>query len=302
MGDVRHSGMAIFVAAALGLAACGSGGPSKSATTTPAPTGRQIVLASVVKTAAADSAKVSLDMSFSGFGRGLSVSADGAIDFASGASQTNMTFDGPFASFLTGGIETRTVDGVVYVRMPVGLLSGKQWIAVDTKRFGATGRGSGDTALGIGSQSDPTKILAYLGKVSNGVQLVGTETIRGVETTHYRATVDLTKAADAAELPPSLRAAVGRLSSKVGDIPVDVWIDADGLLRREKLGMSLGSFLPAASGASGSTGGSATVTVQLDLYDFGAPVHVQAPPPDQVATLANGGFAGGGAIRSNTTS
>ena len=38
----------------------------------------------------------------------------------------------------------------------------------------------------------------------------------------------------------------------------------------------------------------------LDLYDFGTPVNVQAPPQDDVASLGDGGFGGGGAIHSGT--
>jgi hypothetical protein len=296
---VRKSGIAIVVAAALGLAACGSGGPSKSATTTPVENGRDVVLTSIQKTAAADSAKLSLDMSFNGLGSGISVSGDGAVDFANGNSQFTMDFGGGgiLGSLMSGGIETRQVDGVAYVNVPMGLPSGKEWIAVPAGR--SVGSGS-NTALGIGSGTSPTKVLGYLEKVSNGVQKVGTENVRGVETTHYRADVDLSKAVDRTDVPSALRDEVGKVAGDIGTVPVDIYIDGDGLLRREKLEMNLGSFLPGAGGASGATGNGSTVTMQLDLYDFGAPVNVEAPPADQVETLGNGGSDGGGAIGSGT--
>jgi hypothetical protein len=298
---VRHSGIAVVAAAALALAACGSSGSTRTATTTPTPNGRQVVLASVERTAAADSAKVSLDMSFAGLGRsGMSVTADGEVDFASGDSQMTMDFGGMLGSFLPSGIETRSLDGVVYMRMPIGLPSGKEWVAIDTKKFGDLDNGGGNTALGVGGGSDPTKMLAYLEKVSDGVEEVGTEKVRGVETTHYSARVDLAKAIDRADVPPRLRDAVDELAGKVGAVPVDLWIDGDGLLRRQQMEMDFASFVPGAGGATGATGAAPNMKMTLEFFDFGTPVSVEAPPADQVAMLGEGGFAGGGEIDSNS--
>jgi hypothetical protein len=283
---VRHSGVAIIVAAALGLAACGSDAGSKATTTTPIANGRSVVLASVVKTAAADSAKIALDMSYSGLGpSGITLTANGAVDFESGDSELTMEFGGMFSSFLPSGIQTRTVDGVAYVHLPMGLPSGKEWVAVDSKKLGGAGS---NTALDIGGSADPKKLLAYLEKVSDGVQEVGTETIRGVETTHYSAEVDLGKAVDRADVPRALRGAVDEIAGKVGTVPVDIWIDDDDLVRRQQMEMDFGSLLPGASGATGQSGSTPTVTLTLDLYDFGAPVDVEAPPADQVISVGDG--------------
>ncbi len=293
---MRKSGIAIAVAASLVFAACGSSGPSKSAPTTPVQNGRTVVLTSIEKTAAADSAKISLDMSFGGLGAGVNMTADGAVDFASGDSDISMEFGGGgiLGSVLPSGVEARRVDGTAYVHMPVGLPSGKEWIAVPG---GSVGSGS-NTALGIGSAASPTKILAYLEKVSNGVKEVGTENVRGVETTHYTADVDLSKAVDGSSVPPAFRDEVGRVAGDIGTVPVDIYIDNDGLLRREKLEMNFGSFFSGVGGASGATGSGSTVTMQLDLYDFGTPVNVEAPPADQVLSLGHDGNGGAPADQS----
>jgi hypothetical protein len=203
---------------------------------------------------------------------------------------------GVLGTLMPSGIETRTVDGVAYVRLPTGLPSGKEWVAIDAKDSANAGS---NTALGIGGGTDPTKILAYLEKVSNGVDKVGTESVRGVETTHYHANVDLAKAVDREGVPPALHDAISEMAGKIGTIPVDVYIDGDGLLRREKLSMDFSSFLPGSTGSTGESAGAPTINMTLDLYDFGTPVDVAAPPADQVATLGNGGFGGGGSIGSN---
>jgi hypothetical protein len=280
---VRKPGIAIVMAAALGLAACGSSGPSSSAPTTPVQNGRAVVLASVVKTAAADSAKISLDMSFTGVGAGVTISADGAMDFASGDSEITMEFGngGILGAILPSDVEARRVDGTAYVHIPDGLPAGKEWVAVPA----GESAGSGSTALGIGSAASPAKILAYLEKVSDGVKEVGTETVRGVETTHSTAEIDLAKVVDRSDVPSALRDEIGKAAGDVGTVPVDIYIDGDGLLRREKLEMGFGSFLSGAGGASGASGNGSGVTMQLDLYDFGSPVEVEAPPADQVLSV-----------------
>jgi hypothetical protein len=66
-------------------------------------------------------------------------------------------------------------------------------------------------------------------------------------------------------------------------IPADVWVDSDGLARRIQLKLDLGTM-------AGTGGGSdlPVMTISIDLYDFGVPVHVEAPPADQVTEFPVG--------------
>jgi hypothetical protein len=59
-------------------------------------------------------------------------------------------------------------------------------------------------------------------------------------------------------------------------MPMDVWIGQDKLVRRIAYRMAI----PVAA-----TGGTMKMDVQLDLFDFGVPVHVTAPPAREVAEL-----------------
>jgi len=89
-------------------------------------------------------------------------------------------------------------------------------------------------------------------------------------------------------VPPGLRDAMKQFAGLFGTIPADVWIDADGLMRRERIEIDFGKVLRGL-GAPGSQTDDSVITEMLDFYDFGAPVHVEAPPADQVSQFPNAG-------------
>ena len=76
-------------------------------------------------------------------------------------------------------------------------------------------------------------------------------------------------------------------------MPVDVFVDAQGRVRRMALQLHLGlsglGALVGGSGQAGSSGGTPAIdmTMTLDLYDFGTPVDVQAPPAGQVVSIGS---------------
>ena len=289
-GARRWSGIAAG-ALVVALAACGS--QAKTVEVRKAVSPQKAVLASVRATTAAKSARVSLHVSTDATGaEGFALTADGVADFTTGDGALTMQFTGAAAKLLSGGIEVRTVDGAAYVKMPESLgavLGGGKWLK--TPDLGAN-----SVVPGLG-QSDPTQFLAYLETVSSNVTKVGPDTIRGVETTHYKATLDLGKAVDRAKVPASLRDDLRKLLTK-GDgtasaIPVDVWVDADGLARRVKMQLDLSAFGGSGLGASG---GASTISMSMDLYDFGVPVHVEAPPAGDIQEFPFGPSGAGGTL------
>jgi len=295
-GAVRHWGIATVVAVALGLTACGSGvSTSDSVTKTTVPVSRKIVLTSITTTAAARTARIDLQMKMSGDSMGsFDVTGEGLTDFASGNTDMTMRFDGPIGMEMGDGFEIRGVDGTVYMRMPaalqIPLTEDKPWIAVDVP----SDSNSFTSPFALGSQTDPTKALAYLEKVSNDVREVGSDRIRGVETTHYTATVDLGRAIDANnnKLPAGLHDNLKELAGLFGNIPAEVWIDGEGRLRRVTLRLDLGDMFRGLD-PNGSTGADhVVITETLDLYDFGVPVNVVAPPAGQVSHMPSFGDLG----------
>lgn len=150
---------------------------------------------------------------------------------------------------------------------------GKPWVKLDVG--GETG------ALGLSAlptSTDPTQFVDYLRAVSSSTKPLGTLMVRGVETNGYRATVDLDRYPNL--VAPSQRAAVARgvksleTATGVHTIPMDVWVDRGGLVRR--LGMSF------AECAQGTT---FVFSMDVDLYDFGTQANPRIPAASQVYDL-----------------
>ena len=168
------------------------------------------------------------------------------------------------------------VDSSVYYQLPPGALAGgRRWIQLDLQNV-ADASGLDFGPLVQGSQADPTQYLLWLSALGPGITKIGEEDVRGVPTSRYRAAVDLNLLEEQA--PPGKEAEwaayVQTLRDKLGlaFIPVEVWVDDEGLIRRfnHEYGFS--------------TEGT-TAVVTTELFDFGIPVDVAAPPPDQVVTL-----------------
>jgi hypothetical protein len=88
-------------------------------------------------------------------------------------------------------------------------------------------------------------------------------------------TVDLEKVA---KLNPEQRGNVERVieQSGVREVPTEVWVDDDGLVRRMKL---LYDDMQFAAGQRGD------MAMTMELYDFGLEVDVEPPPAGQVVDI-----------------
>jgi hypothetical protein len=165
--------------------------------------------------------------------------------------------------------------GVLYMRLPAQAISKipghKSWVKMD---MGALAQQSGLNSSAFSqtpfTQFDPSEQLNYLRGVSRNVADLGTQTIRGVPTHHYRATIDLKKAL--ARLPSVDRCNVQAAERQLGGSTflANLWIDKQDRLRQ----MSMSFHMRPQSGVPGT----ASIHMTMDLFGFGQPVHVQAPP------------------------
>jgi hypothetical protein len=184
-------------------------------------------------------------------------------------------------------VEARVVDGVTYIdfgdffgalahgRAVPPALQGIKWLKVDVASAAGTPSGT--------SPGSFTQYLQYLRGVAAGVREIGGETIRGVATTHYQAQIDKSHLLDQlGKARDSLPSAEQKLLDQglVGvdsDPTVDVWIgNGDHLVHRLMLALDMTA-----------AGQSMHMNMSLDLYDFGVPVDVQAPPASQVRDLSD---------------
>jgi len=202
-----------------------------------------------------------------------------------------LTFSSPQTP---GNYSVLFVSPNLYIQLPAAdkaqLPAGKTWLSLNLNTVTEAKLGASLSQLSSSSQ-ESTQLLSYLQAVStSGITTVGPATIKGVATTEYKATVDLTKVAD--QKSPAAQAAIKSLEAQVNatTVPVQVWLDGQGRVRQvsEQIQVSTtsqssgGTTIPAASGS---------VSTTVDYYDFGTPVTVQAPPSSQVDDVTSQALA-----------
>lgn len=281
----------LAVLAAVFLAACGGGSSGgeggETVATTEAASGDSVLAAAATKATTAGSSKVDFTITtqIPGQDGPVTLSGNGAFDYENQTGQLTYDFSELFAatgqSLGDDPVEVILDGNVFYMKFP--LLSnlvpgGKPWIKFDVQKLGEE-QGLDLSQLQQLNQGDPSQILGYL-RGSGSVEEVGPETIDGVETTHYKAVIDLDKVASQA--PPELQAQVQeqidqlKKQTGVGELPMEVWVDGDGLPRR-----ILYTFEASLTGGEDKT----STILTMNFTDYGVDVQVEPPPADQVTDI-----------------
>ncbi len=211
--------------------------------------------------------------------RTFTMRGQGFIDFSGAASSMTMEVLG------MERLEMRQVENTVYMKMPeefAAQVSGaKPWVVMDLNAVAKQQNGVNLGQMRSGVALDPTGQLEYLRGVSESVEKVGEEQVRGTQTTRYGATIDLRKAAT--QEGPEAREAYDETIEILGasKLPVEVWLDDQNRIRR--FAMNLTVPMPENAASPNASREDATMRTQtvVEYYDFGVPVDVQAPPPEQ---------------------
>jgi hypothetical protein len=264
----RALGLIVVLLAACGLVACGSGDGASDVLSP------EDVAAAAARTAKVETYKASFESVISVGGQTVKQNGEGEFAAKGKRGSLTMTTSGAGAD-----LEMQMVVAwpVIYIRFPAGsgaeLPPGKEWVGVDMQKLGEK-LGFDFNELMQANQSDPAQGLAYLREVAD-LETVGTEEVRGIETTHFRGVVDLRRVA---EEVPEAKDSVERLIelSKVDRVPSEVWVSADGLIRRIKF--SYDNMRPPGARPM-------DMTMQMELYDFGARVSIEEPPAAEVIPL-----------------
>ncbi|SDI26953.1 hypothetical protein SAMN05421505_14143 [Sinosporangium album] len=214
-----------------------------------------------------------------------SYTVDGVANFNGGDSETGkvqgrMIYQGKpqlavdinvdSASFgsqsLPGGARAILLGDTVYVKLDIlQKVAGatKPWIKVPLSEADKEGVDTGQL-LGQVQQFDlanATKMLS----TSKDVKAVGTETVGGVETTHYSGTFPVDAAV--AQLPAEAKERATRNFAELKNVKFDLWADAQSLPRKITL-------------SGGDEHGKADLA--LEFKGFNEPADISAPPADQV--------------------
>jgi len=252
----RWTGIAAAVAiGAVALVSSGCGGGAGSALSL------DPVAAAATKTQQAGAARVRFAVHVSG-AKTFAVRGSGVIDGTS----SELTFNTDLQQL--GGDSIKVIsleqndDYVLYLQLGAlasQLPTGKHWVELNVSKLGKSAGIDLGTLLS-GSQIQPGDLLSMLQAEGAKIRNLGSTTVDGTATTHYRVTIDTAKALEAQGLTSPLLAGA---AAELPKVPVDAWIGKDGLVRRIQLSAA------AAQGRLGMT---------VDLSDYGTNVSISAPP------------------------
>jgi hypothetical protein len=273
--------LAVLLLALLALAplACGGGGDEGAGTgggETSRTSAKGTIVQAASQTAESSSARFSFTASLSGGSAQGAWSGEGVFTGGKGRMTLDLSGLGTGAGAFAGGkTEVVTDELVAYMKVPPSLaraLPGeKAWIKIDLAKLGEA-QGVDLAQLMQFNQSNPIGVLRYLRGATEDFEAVGEEDVRGVDTTHYSGTIDLRTVA--AQGPAEVRKSYERIVeiSGTSKVPMEVWIDADGLARRLRYEQPLES-------------GQGKLALSMDLYDFGVEVDVKIPPQEETLDI-----------------
>jgi hypothetical protein len=208
-------------------------------------------------------------------------------------------------------MEMIQIDSMMYLRMPMlsalGAMMGggtedigDKWIAVDMEEMGASLDEFGGGGV---SSMDPSFYLEMLEGAGAEVTPLGALDVRGTATTGYAVDVSVSDAitaqADeetAAEIESQLEA-LG--AGDVADltIPMEIYVDANGDVRRVVIDMSFADVAAAMPDLGTEAGdiGDLSMNTTIDFFDLGSEdIVIDAPPADETVDLSTlGGMFGG---------
>ncbi|MFV1998809.1 MAG: hypothetical protein ACC654_00440 [Acidimicrobiia bacterium] len=197
-----------------------------------------------------------------------------SMDLSSAMAAAGDELPPEFAGLL-GEMEVRQIGETTFIKFPFFnqfLGADTPWISMPTDQNDPT---SGFTMT---SPVNPSEILGSFEDAGATVEVIGVETVNGVDATHYRAIFDT--AALLAQASPEERArleAQGPLPTE--SLPMDVWISDDGLVIRFIMEID-GDSVDAAPGE-----GFGQMLMRYDMFDLNAGVVIEPPPPGEVTDV-----------------
>ena len=187
---------------------------------------------------------------------------------------------------LFGEMEIRQIGDTSYIKFGLFSMFGvaTEWVSFPAEE--------GADAVGGFTGSNPTNPAEFLEQLKDAkadITEVGRETVRGVDTTRYRAVFDIDalkeelSADELAEFEEGLPA-----DAFPAGMPMEFWIGDDGRIYRYVIDL-MGSDV----NFSADEGQFERMIMTYEIYDHGANITIDAPPADQVTDGSSLGCAFG---------
>jgi len=195
----------------------------------------------------------------------------GEVDLRRGMSHFAIEFEIPAS--LRGraadtGMEAIITPEYMYWKMPsfsAGQEGRKPWVRMRIDELEGYEMASSSVMSVFNPATDPDAFFTALDEVATRLKEVGSLEVRGVATTEFRTVVNLRKLVR--RLPAEYRKQSRELLKEVGSrLPMQLFVGEDGLLYRQSYALD----------QQGEP-----IEVQLDLYDYGKPVDIREPGPDE---------------------
>lgn len=196
---------------------------------------------------ASTTAKMTMSMDFGGGTMDMEGDVDYTTDPVSMSVQMTQEAMGP------EGLEMVLVDGIMYMNM--GQMTNNKFVEFDLSDPASLPPGMGD----LGNQLDPLAAFEEFEPALKEVTFVGTEDVDGEDLHHYDVVMDSAKLESLKDIP-----AEAGLPEEVG---YDLWFDDEFRIRQMEMVMDMET----------------PVSVEAQMFDWGQPVEIEAPPADQIA-------------------
>ncbi|MEV7195432.1 DUF6612 family protein [Streptomyces sp. NPDC093510] len=176
-------------------------------------------------------------------------------------------------------MELRYVDGGIYLgggKEAAKEMDGKSWIKFDAKAMEKAGGKSAATSASSQAENNPADQSTLL-TGSKDLKKVGSESVGGVETTHYAGTVTLDQMRKLVEDEDAATKKRREKSIKqyedmgVDKLEMDLWVDGEDHTKQ---------FRARGKGDKGR------LDMTITFLDYNKPVNVEAPPKSQVMDLS----------------
>ncbi|PZF93497.1 hypothetical protein [Micromonospora deserti] len=255
--------LAVSALTALALTACGSTPGSSDAPKQPSVLEllASDLKGSLQKTIDTTDKTDSVTLTMQGTAAGEKISMQGVMDLRDPV-KAEMTTAGPDGTPIT----VRMIGTMFYVEIPEAdraSVGGKRWMKLDLTAAGA----QAGMDIKQFEDIDPTKQVKTL-LATEGVTVVGEETVNGARTVHYTVTAPV--ATYLGQLDAKMRAGVEQGLAKQGvkEITIGLWVDEQYQPRRVHMVMGTMSDLT------------------VDYTDYGKPVNIETPPPAETTDFA----------------